>query len=69
VNSFSSLGNLSLTSCKLCRIRPPVLAVLEMGGRISCTRDSRPGHTGHGVSYSPRLADDQVPSNTALGVP
>ena len=57
VNSFSSLGNLSLTSCKLCHIRPPVLVALEMCGRISCTRDSRPGHTGHGVSYPPRLTD------------
>ena len=29
VNSSSSLGNLSLTSCKLCCIRPPVLVFLE----------------------------------------
>jgi hypothetical protein len=29
VNLSSSLGNLSLTSCKLCRIRPPALVFLE----------------------------------------
>ena len=69
VNSSGSLDTFSLTSCKLCRIRPPALVVLEMCGRISCTRDSRPDHIGHGGSYPPRLADYQVPSDVLAILP
>jgi hypothetical protein len=61
VNSSSSLGNLSYFLQTL-SYSSTCTGLSGICGRISYARDSRPGYSGHGVSYPPRLADYQAPS-------
>ena len=60
LNSSGSMGNLFLNFLQISIVFGTGFS--GICGRTSCTRDSRPSHTGHGVSYPPCLADYQAPS-------